>query len=295
MLLYKYFRPYKKGTINGTIVEDLLARLLVRFTQPSQFNDPFDCRPRIKGYENPHYINEILQKEAAQCRNTRHFDTLSVEQRERAEGLIRDALKQKAEEHSLNPGKLEEELLTSMNRRLSETIGIICLSERPDSVLMWSHYADQHRGFAVGFDTDTDFFAKRHYEPPEIGELRKVTYSTSRPTVVVPTTDASPDVDMFFTKNCEWTYEREWRMLRLLKDGHPQPKAGIYLFPIPSDSICELIFGSRAAELQEESLKPTLQIIHSNPVLRNIRIRKADLSRDTYVLDIRDFDLHAKL
>jgi len=289
MLLYKYFRPYKDGTIEGKIVQDLLARLLVRFTQPSQFNDPFDCLPRIRGYENPLYINEILQKEAAEFRKTRHFDELSVEDRVRAEASLSDAVKQKVEEHSSNPGKVEDVLLASMNRRLSEAIGILCLSERPDSVLMWSHYADQHSGLAVGFDTDTDFFAKRHHEPPQIGELRKVTYSATRPTVVVPYTDESPDVDIFFTKNCEWTYEREWRMLRFLKDAHSQPKPAIYLFPIPPKSIREVIFGSRAPELEDESLKPTLQIIQTNPVLQDIRIRKAHLSRDRYVLDIHDF------
>jgi hypothetical protein len=42
MILYKYFRPYQKNEASCIIVEDLLARLLIRFTQPLEFDDPFD-------------------------------------------------------------------------------------------------------------------------------------------------------------------------------------------------------------------------------------------------------------
>ena len=31
---------------------------------------------------------------------------------------------------------------------------VFCLSELDDSVLMWSHYADQHQGVVLGFDTE---------------------------------------------------------------------------------------------------------------------------------------------
>jgi len=31
--------------------------------------------------------------------------------------------------------------------------GIIALSSRWDSILMWSHYANNHKGYCIGFDS----------------------------------------------------------------------------------------------------------------------------------------------
>ncbi len=32
------------------------------------------------------------------------------------------------------------------------SLGVICFSERSDSLLMWSHYADNHNGICIEFD-----------------------------------------------------------------------------------------------------------------------------------------------
>ena len=39
-------------------------------------------------------------------------------------------------------------------KELSKSFGIICFSEIPDSLLMWSHYATNHQGFVFGFETE---------------------------------------------------------------------------------------------------------------------------------------------
>ena len=36
--------------------------------------------------------------------------------------------------------------------------GIVSFTETNDNLLMWSHYADNHRGIVVAFDTSHDFF-----------------------------------------------------------------------------------------------------------------------------------------
>ena len=40
------------------------------------------------------------------------------------------------------------------------SLGIFCLTEDPDSHVMWVHYAAQHTGFVLGFDTSSELFSE---------------------------------------------------------------------------------------------------------------------------------------
>ena len=55
-----------------------------------------------------------------------------------------------------------------MVERLSQQVGILCLTEVPDSLLMWAHYADSHKGFLVGFNTTHTFFTNMKVLEPVI-------------------------------------------------------------------------------------------------------------------------------
>mgnify|MGYP002227506002 FL=1 len=35
---------------------------------------------------------------------------------------------------------------------MQDTVLVGCFSERNDSLLMWSHYADEHRGLCIGYN-----------------------------------------------------------------------------------------------------------------------------------------------
>lgn len=292
MILYKYCRPYKKDTVSGKIVEDLLGRLLIRFTQPAKlnFNDPFDCRPEFRGYENPDFINQELLTATAKLKKSGviAIDHLPLEERILYEGGMSDRRKQRVQQLASNPELLENAHLNSLIKKMGAEIGILCLCEQPDSIRMWSHYADKHTGFVVGFDTETDFFAKRPHELGEIGELRKVTYSKNRPVVNVPYTEKSEDVDFLFTKFHKWCDEKERRILRFLSDA-AESKDDICLFSISPKTIREVIFGSLAAETKEPSIEPTLKTVRNNPDLGDVKIKQARLARNGYGIEIVNF------
>lgn len=40
--------------------------------------------------------------------------------------------------------------------QLSERIGLLCFSRHWNNLLLWSHYADRHRGIALEFEIDED-------------------------------------------------------------------------------------------------------------------------------------------
>ena len=80
--------------------------------------------------------------------------------------------------------------------------GILCFSSVPDSMLMWSHYADAHRGIVLELEV-SGLQEVVYSEPPTIGE---VAASLRNPTWGMPS-----DNSMFYLrKRQDWSYEKEW-------------------------------------------------------------------------------------
>jgi len=69
-------------------------------------------------------------------------------------------------------------------------MGMLCLSGKWDNTLMWSHYADDHRGFMIEFSGEDPFF--------NFG-FGKVVYSAERP-LLLNRPDRWNDASLFHTK-----------------------------------------------------------------------------------------------
>lgn len=81
---------------------------------------------------------------------------------------------------------------------------VSCLSEIHDSILMWSHYANQHQGFCIGYDTS-------EIEEKIKKQLFPVFYhETFFPLINVEKTDKKLNL---LIKYKDWRYEREWRLI----------------------------------------------------------------------------------
>src|ERR1700738_339215 len=128
-LLYKYV------SIAG------LRRILdgtVRFTQPSAFNDPFELLPEI-----------ITPIGAEERQISLSFDI----------GSGRELLPADALEPIPDGCGCSDAMSRDIVQQLNQHIGILSLSRVKDSLLMWSHYADQYAGAVVEFDSSHEFFA----------------------------------------------------------------------------------------------------------------------------------------
>jgi tetratricopeptide (TPR) repeat protein len=234
---------------------DVLRDGFIRFTQLGALNDPFDCRPRLLTPD------EITVKPAGEnCCLKVYLAAIQMN-------------------------------WISTDRA---TMGIMCLSEKPDDLLMWAHYAQDHKGFVVGFDTKNAFFNKS----PDGTGLWKVKYSEARPNwpsslldkeiasqpKFTPTVTAfevkrhecfNPDTesqDYRFIKSPAWEYEQEWRLIRTIKP--PYYVAGIdelfpiYLFPFPRSIVHSVFIGCRGHNLYPE----LRQIIEKEPAYANIEL-----------------------
>ncbi len=115
-----------------------------------------------------------------------------------------------------------------------DTKGILTLSERWDSPLMWSHYASSHTGFCIEYDATDN----------RCGYIKKVQYGSQQgirasdvyswkidkiESALKTVVDAT-----FFSKANDWGYESEWRDV--------SRKRGIHFAPF---RISGVIFGLR--------------------------------------------------
>lgn len=140
---------------------------------------------------------------------------------------------------------------TSLTKVFNEGLGVLSLSAVRDSILMWSHYANDHTGFVVGFDSSNQFFDKRRSKKDEFGFLREVQYAAERPEVVLSNTSAIP---WFQTKAQEWSYEKEWRIVRVLREASEKKEltpSPVYLFDFPPDAVIEVIVGMRSTMAEQ--------------------------------------------
>ena len=129
-ILYKYRQI-------DNFTESIFRTSSIYFSKPSDFNDPFDCRITDGGNYNSQEIIDYL----VGCGMPKH-DAVTV------------ALQNAAE-----PNKMVS-TLERIRADVFDRYGILCLSECPDSILMWSYYSKSHSGFVLGFDVleDPPFF-----------------------------------------------------------------------------------------------------------------------------------------
>lgn len=92
----------------------------------------------------------------------------------------------------------------------SDGVLISCFSERCDSLLMWSHYANGHSGYCVKYKYD-DICKYFNYN------LFPVIYSNERFKPTIKESGNSGEIiSTFMHKSCEWKYEKEWRLIKLI-------------------------------------------------------------------------------
>jgi hypothetical protein len=122
--------------------------------------------------------------------------------------------------------------------KLNRYAGVLCFSAVNDSLLMWAHYADCHRGFVLEFDTEDEEFQK-------LGDLYKVIYSKERPVLVIVN---GITVDIYLHKSPEWEYECEYRLLRTLQACERRSISNVgdlFFVPMPRSCVKAVYLGNR--------------------------------------------------
>lgn len=118
---------------------------------------------------------------------------------------------------------------------------IACFSTVKDDVLMFSHYADNHRGFVVGFDTRTLLKSMDEQNPDWHPSIRPVQYLPKAPHL-----DLNTEVALCATcKSDVWKYENEFRLFMTLGENTLAPSGA---FSFDRNAIREVIIGCKASD-----------------------------------------------
>ncbi len=228
------------------------------FLTPAPFlNDPFDCSPAI--------VPSSIQEVAKEIRkygldNFRRFRM----RRARESGLYgkREIAGLRAQyTNSLIAAKFEAPLANSVLEAYKERdLLVSCLSEVEDSVLMWSHYAESHKGFVVKYSVSF---------PKDIGANSAlplpVKYTQDRPKFttielmrwrLTEAENASRNGDsiqegLYLTKSALWKNEREWRLVEPERKG-----TGYYHYEnlVPTEIIVGVKMPDEKLEFMRDSL-----------------------------------------
>jgi hypothetical protein len=268
-VLYKYF-PIERL--------EFLSNRLLRFTQPGDFNDPFELHPSADlmskadiavlppapGHEGPDGQMRTLTAEAVQAMLTAFLPGLQ---------------KQMAQ-HANHEGSYVFDHNRAAQTTFDSKFGILCLSETADSLVMWAHYAGNHRGFVVQFDEKHPFFAPSEFDGQSLG-LTMVEYSPERPVVSYSTLN-SPH--LYYRKSCEWSYEREWRLIKPLPSSSTviaREEFPVHLYEVPHEAVKGVILGHA---MPHETRVKLFEVLASN--FAHATIFQTVLSKDAYALEI---------
>ena len=94
-----------------------------------------------------------------------------------------------------------------------ETTGVSCLSESEDSLLMWAHYANNHRGICVEYDLLEINKILNFTAIPIIYSKERACFNSFDPQTIE--NDAMKlFIESISSKSPEWNYEKEWRIIR---------------------------------------------------------------------------------
>ncbi len=257
----------------------VLRTRTIKFSRPSELNDPFEVRPHLRtlgekadwsSVFDAQKENEIrdaltgLPPTARDLISPLAIHSAVYQQRGALMDWMGSAVK------TLTPMIANE-----IYRHADAELGILCLTESFDNLLMWAHYADSHRGIVLEFSAQHPFFNRRRSLEDEFYHLRKVGYLPTRPSVDLYHTDAS---EYFLTKSKAWDYEIEWRILIPLKNCFPFP--GIETFQ--PEMLTGVILGANVSPAYRDEV---LRALTSTPVFKHVTVRQAKLNPVSYALD----------
>lgn len=227
---------YRSVTSNGFRA---LQENRLYFSKPTDFNDPYDSLLYVNG-------GEIMLSIAANI-NAGMDNYLEKLQKWNPSVAAIGQLKwskerrgQTMKEHLENVWRVIDGIKLLIRRNTK----VICFSEIYASMLMWSHYADNHKGFILVYNKDdlrdAKRFSKKGEEIKNKTKLLPINYVTEQVDFTKDIRDyvrfevfpSMGDVDkkdsrlsqkklrqFAIEKSVEWAYEKEWRLIPRIIDA----------------------------------------------------------------------------
>lgn len=198
----------------------------LKFSNPADFNDPFDCDVDLVDFnfkEDPH--PEIL---------------LEIE-------IIQKQFRLDEFPFGSNENKITfwNHLYREAQIEKINSTRISCFSLSNDVIVMWSHYADKHKGVCLAFN---NIISPRFIDLNDIDDISEgyVEYSAENKINYISSDKLTGLKKIFLSKSKSWSHEQEYRYLLV------NQKNDFYKF---SDKfITDIYFGLKTSVEEKEYL-----------------------------------------
>lgn len=180
--------------LNETWLADTLASRTIYCSKPGDFNDPWDCKP--------YFNTEILHDQTENERHIAWAVDICRRRTSMSEHDIENMRSSLKKDLPMAMG-LMREISDSMADAIDRQYRVYCLGPDVGNLLMWSHYADSHKGICLEFDLRNDVMC---------GALR-CEYLDSFPFIKLHEPDDEQNLRILLAKSSHWSNEKEYRLI----------------------------------------------------------------------------------
>ena len=299
----RYF--YKYTSIETA--KKILANKTLRYSSPLLFNDPFDHQiDLVVDFNGEMFIESLLKEIFEIGKNNKPVKYLdNKEWGEKLKLMISQFKHLNQDQIDLATKNLKRDLkgadrdLKSYVGAVSEAIRyditstrVLCVSEIKDSILMWSHYAQNHTGvvfklLCLDEINNTLLAAKKvNYvnEPPCYASLSDfVQYVTGQTDNIVPIETLVDKI--IYTKYKDWSYEKEWRAILADYD-----RSGAFFTDFHEETkVIDAIY--LGCNISEKNMMDIVNIVGKDSNWKHVEIYKAEKAKDSFVIDFNKITL----
>lgn len=241
---YRFFNGFEKIIIENSSLY---------YAPVESFNDPFDCKLSFK---KSYSKNEM---------RLRFIDMIERTENEslRLKNIVRDY------------GKNEDfvELFKTKTDQMIDSIGVLSLSQNCNSILMWSHYANNHTGLVFEFSPiNINAIDSCFYHPLKVQyseEYEELSY-TNNPVTELP--------KLILTKYKDWAYEEEYRCINLESFGTKK---------FEKKELTGIIFGAKSSSV---NIQNTIDLCQKHN-FNHVKFKQAKLHYGSFSLSCEELEL----
>lgn len=157
----------------------------------------------------------------------------------------------------------------SLKNEINGTVGVLCFSKGWSNPVLWSHYADKHRGLGLGFDIPDEWAVEVSYTGARLKTEMEHSLPSER--------NSSFGHKLLTTKFSHWRYEEEVRSIIRLEDSHSE--GPLYFLPYCNAlRLREVIIGPRSGLTEAqvaEKIEPCpdkVEIIKARLAFRSFKV-----------------------
>lgn len=282
-VFYKY-RPISKYT------DSLLINNELYFNHPDNFNDPFDCKLDCyhKGTRDE-WIAFFTQRgiHPVEAHNIIREYLKKGIMKQKSNGILLD-----------NTKKNNLELYKDVNGILDvgNKLRPCCFSELSNNILMWSHYAQDHKGICLIFKSvDIGDYCSLPLSSPHLLPFCKVKYTDDKPKKVNlldmnNEEEITRIMEFMRIKSKNWEYEKERRLLATIYD-----REGKETIKFQKDALAGVIFG---LNIEPDAARHIKELVDEHYKGIDVKLYRTYEIRGKYEIafkEIADFEKYLRL